>query len=503
MTKMRSRVAAGHRATAHAAAEILDLGGTACDAALGGMLAACVAEPCLASLGGGGFLLYAPPNEAPRAYDFFCQTPGRKVHRPEAFRPILGDFGTTTQEFHIGAGSVATPGVVAGLLTIHRAESKLPLRAVVEPARRLAAEGVTVNSFQRYIMSILRPILDSTPAASQLFANTDGERAGEGDRLAFPGLADYLDALQRSDAQDWWNHELWQRVAKSIESTGGHVTSEDLANYRVARLDPLEISLGGARLFSNPPPAMGGALLAAGLLSCLDERGSVYARNTTVLLRAMDRMNRLRDNPARSLEGWGSALIGGWAGWAPELLATRGTTHLSVVDAGGGLAALTLSNGEGSGLVAPGGDFMLNNMLGEEDLQPAGFGRWPENRRLASMMAPSILAAADGTRLALGSGGSNRIRSALLQVIQALLGDGLSPEEAVRRARCHLEGSLLHYEPGAGPDDNSDVGPYARATHAFSDINLFFGGVHVAGIGPNGESIAAADPRRGGATATR
>ena len=101
-------IAAGHRATADAAAEILEDGGTAFDAAIAALAAACVAEPVLASLGGGGFLLARDVAGRTSLFDFFPQPPRQR--RPPGdvdFRPITADFGPATQVFHIGMGTVA------------------------------------------------------------------------------------------------------------------------------------------------------------------------------------------------------------------------------------------------------------------------------------------------------------------------------------------------------------------------------------------------------------
>ena len=106
--------------------------------------------------------------------------------------------------------------------------------------------------------------------------------------------------------------------------------------------------------------------------------------------------------------------------------AYRGTTHISVIDRDGNAASASLSNGEGNGSIVGNFGFMLNNMLGEEDLTPEGLGNWREGVRLSSMMAPTIILEPDGTVIALGSGGSNRIRTAILQVAVNLLDHGMS-----------------------------------------------------------------------------
>ncbi len=150
-----------------------------------------------------------------------------------------------------------------------------------------------------------------------------------------------------------------------------------------------------------------------------------------------------------------------------------------------------MSNGEGSGYVLLGTGLMLNKMLGEEDINRGGFHRWPVNRRLASMMAPTLVQR-DGQRWLLGSGGSNRIRTALVQVLDFDMG----LEDAVVAPRLHLEGSRLSFEnPADGWPPESERWLQKRFPEAcrWDRRNLYFGGVHA--VGP---SEAAADPRRHG-----
>ena len=131
----RGVVAAGHEITVAAAETMLRNGGNAFDAILAAHLAACVAEPVLSSLGGGGFLLARPQAGEPVVYDFFVQTPRHKRCLPELeFRPIMANFGPTQQQFHIGQGTIATPGAVKGICRIHRELATLPLSEIAAPA---------------------------------------------------------------------------------------------------------------------------------------------------------------------------------------------------------------------------------------------------------------------------------------------------------------------------------------------------------------------------------
>jgi gamma-glutamyltranspeptidase/glutathione hydrolase len=171
------------------------------------------------------------------------------------------------------------------------------------------------------------------------------------------------------------------------------------------------------------------------------------------------------------------------------------TTHISVLDGEGRACSVTCTNGEGSGVVVPGTGIHVNNIMGEQDLNPLGFHRHPAGRRMPSMMAPSVvLDAAGEVELVLGSAGSNRIRSALLQTIVGVVDHGLSASEAVRAPRVHYEEGAVYAEPGIPLRALAAPG---REVIAFHALNLFFGGVQAVQR-RDGELLGAGDPRRGG-----
>ena len=168
-----------------------------------------------------------------------------------------------------------------------------------------------------------------------------------------------------------------------------------------------------------------------------------------------------------------------------------------MIDAAGNIAALTTSNGEGCGHMLDDTGFMLNNMLGEEDLCPNGFHRWQPDCRLTSMMSPSLLQTADGTATALGSGGSNRIRSAILQVLLRLVDEDLELEEAIIRPRIHYENGLLSMESGFDAPVYRELDRKFNEIKCWPDLNLYFGGVHAVRRERN-IFTCYGDPRRGG-----
>jgi gamma-glutamyltranspeptidase/glutathione hydrolase len=505
----RGAIAAGHPATAEAAAQTLRDGGNAFDAVVAAHWCACVAEPVLTSLGGGGFLLARPAGSTSRVYDFFAQTP--KHRQPPAdidFHPIHADFGTTLQEFHIGYGAAATPGTVRGLFEIHRDLCTLPMTALLEPAIDLARRGVQITALQAYIFDVVKPIYLATPGAAQQFASrTQPDRLlGDGETMYLPELAETLETLGREGEQLFYEGDIADMVDAACRSGGGHLRREDFSAYRVSKRKPLVIGYRDSQLHINPPPSSGGLLVgfALKLLERLaadglaaDTPGAIATLAETMQCTnearlesvASDSFDRELLEPAY-IEDYLRRIQG-------RARAYRGTTHISVVDAHGNLAALTTSNGEGCGHMVGDTGIMLNNMLGEEDLNPHGFQHWPVNQRMTSMMAPGMLQLDDGSCIALGSGGSNRIRSAILQVVSAIVDSGLSLEAAIQRPRVHYENGLLNVEGGFDGAVVSTLHTLFDQVKSWPDRNLFFGGVHAVAQGHSGFD-ACGDPRRGG-----
>jgi gamma-glutamyltranspeptidase/glutathione hydrolase len=465
---------------------------------------ACVAEPVLTSLGGGGFLTARDATGGTRVYDFFVQTPRRKRPQDEIeLYPVVADFGTAQQEFHIGLGALATPGTVRGLFDIHRELGTLPMRRIVEPAIAAARDGVPLNRLQAYVFSVVAPIYLATPEARALYASPKDPRRlhGEGEVLRQSELADALELLAIEGDRLFYEGEMGQSLLGLCADQGGQLGAADLTSYRTVIRDPLQRDYRDARLQLNPPPSSGGLLIAfaLALLEQEDLGAGPFGGEGHLLrlARAMEQTNLARDSgPADE-----ALLRDDWVGRHRRALLgrptrSRGTTHISVIDASGNAASLTLSNGEGCGHVLPGTGIMLNNMLGEEDLNPEGFHRWREDVRVASMMAPTLAEQA-GRLIALGSGGSNRLRTAILQTLSNLIDFGLSPAAAVEAPRIHLERGKLSIEPGLPPETVRRLIDHWPSHQLWDDLNLFFGGTHTV-VYDGRRFTGAGDPRRGG-----
>jgi len=507
MKEHKGVVAAGHKVTVEAAVEVLREGGNAFDAAIAGMATATVPEFVFSSIGGGGFVMARPANgKTPICYDFFAQTPLVKRSEDELeFYGIDADFGPATQEFHIGAGSSAVPGLIPGFFAIHEDLGSLPMQRLVEPAILAAREGVTVTDLHAYLYTIVSPILTASPSVKAYFAPGDKLLAA-GDIYKNAAVADTLDCLAREGLRLFTEGEVAQAIAAQSRDLGGHLTQEDVRGYKVERRTPLIWDYRGHQLLLNPAPAASGALIAFGLAlleKLLPEGG---APDPALLARVMEQTNAVREACGGALETivQDATIAAHLEAMAKHTPATRGTTHISVIDAAGNAASCTITNGEGNGHMVKGCGFMLNNMLGEEDINPDGFHLWAPGTRLSSMMAPSIALSPDGTLTALGSGGSNRIRTAILQVAINLFDREIGLDEAVKTSRLHVErdGTLSYEEAPWGIAFNDDervslLEAYPEA-HGWPEENLFFGGVHTARRRGDGSFEGAGDPRREG-----
>ena len=482
-------IAAGHPLTAQAGVDVLRQGGNAVDAAVAAMLTSWVAEPLLSGPGAGGYMLVAGAGEEPALLDFFVSSPGYGA-RPEERSPLVPvevDFsGDARQVFHVGAASCGAFGTPAGVDAAIRRWGSVALSDLAAPAAALAREGVVVNAHQAEVVHLLEAILRSTPLASELFA-PGGRLLNEGDLFRSPELGDTIERIGADGAGPFYEGDVAKAVVACVAEGGGSLTSEDLRLYEALVREPVSVGYRGREVLTNPPPSAGGILIAYAL-GCLDARPA--PPELEAIVKVMEDAQSVRT--PEFLAGLGVP------GFADGFLANRlgSTTHISVIDGDGRACAVTCTNGEGSGIVVPQTGIHLNNIMGEEDLSPLGFHNAPPGRRMPSMMAPTIVMCADGVEIALGSSGSNRIRSALLQTIVGVVDHGLDAAAAVAAPRVHFEDGVIYSEPGVPV---ALLGSNPHEILNFRAPSMFFGGVQaVCRDVESGRLAGAGDPRRGG-----
>jgi gamma-glutamyltranspeptidase/glutathione hydrolase len=472
---MSGVVAAGHPESAAAGATALREGGNAVDAAVAAMLASFAVESPLTGLGAGGFMMVHRGGET-TLLDFFVAAPGLDGGpRTEELAPVDVVFDAeTVQTFYVGPVSCGVPGTPAGVDEALRRFGSMPLGELAAPAIRLAREGAPVNHEQAYILEILAPIHERLPGTRELYA-PEGRTLREAETFRFPELAEALERLVVEGVAPFYRGEVAAALSDFVIERGGTLGRGDLAAYAAIERAPVRARFRDTEVLTNPPPSAGGTLIAY----ALDVLQSLGPRSgPEQLVAAMDAANAHRGD-----------LLGS-------------TTHISAIDSDGMCAAVTCSNGSGSGVLVPGTGVILNNMLGEEDLNPGGFHTIEAGRRVPSMMAPTVVLRDGEVVLAVGSAGSNRIRSAILQTVVRVVEQGMGPGEAIAAPRLHSEGGLVQAEPGI---DEAALGRLEARGVAIArrpEINLFFGGVQAVARDPaTGEMSGGGDPRRGGAVA--
>ena len=507
MSTHKGLISTGSKEATEAAADVLKLGGNAFDAAISAVMTSMTSEVNLTSMAGGGSMLAYKNGEEPILFDFFVDAPylGNKTNF-EFYKTDI-NFGDTIQSFHIGKGSIAVPGNVKGLLHVHRKLGKLPFKVISEPAIDIAKNGVKLSKSQSYITSLLEGILQTSDASKKLFFR-DNKLISEGDIFKNEDLAEFIQWISEEGDRPFYEGEIGRKMIEYL-GDDGIVSQKDLLSYKVVEREPLKQIINNKIFYTNPSPSVGGTLIIF-LLKLLYKVSDTYSFNHELLVYLMaattnarfeyfrDPNNEYQLNQILSEETintYSEAINKNILNNIDRFKDNRfgATTHVSILDKDGNAASITTTNGESCGHVLPGTGIILNNMLGEEDLNPLGFHNWKKSKRLSTLISPSVVINKEGhVDLVLGSAGSNRIRSAIVQVILNYLINNMSLENAVFSPRLHLEDHELHFEPGINfsseilNNDNINI-------NAFSDINLFFGGVNAVS---NKEAVA--DPRRGG-----
>lgn len=533
LTGTRGAVAAGHELTARSAIEVLEAGGNAIDAAIAAAAMSCLSEPVLSSPGAGGFALVHRPGKEPKVIDFFAHTP--KEHRTTlpngGMSKITAYYGTTTGEYLIGPGSTATPGFIPGIMALASLGASKDFKELFAPTITAARKGIAVDVFQAHIFQVVREILNTTESSQKVFA-PNGPLLEAGELFKNPGLAETFELIASGP-------QGIAEVNRAIIKTqnNGNLTQEDIDGYVAHIRDPLVIDVSGNQVFLNPLPAAGGLYIANTL------RHLANIETTQSAPRSSPRGSEIADSDTAGSAGssgsagggGGSVADGGtrgpWAQPSIEAIAqalaateqdrivsggelhkladmsevTRGTTHFSVADGHGSIVSITLSIGEGNGQIVGDYGFMLNNMLGEADVNPHGPLGWPTDTRLSSMMCPTLVAHRDGTRSGFGTGGSSRIRSVIAQIVMRLAA-GADLTDAIEAPRLHIENGAFDIESHARLVDNAAVEKlceeYVNDHRVWDVSNMFFGGINAVSQLSDSTLVAIGDPRRAGRALT-
>jgi gamma-glutamyltranspeptidase/glutathione hydrolase len=494
--KRRLGIAAGNQLGAEAAATVALSGGNAVDACLSSAIAAWVSEPFFASLAGSGFVAVRTPDGAVEIIDGNSAMPHTVPDEPgqgweRAFLPNYAD-GIYVG---VGPGSVAVPGVLAAIHRAWERHGQIEWAALFETSISAARDGILFPKTSAYYLSAtFDEVWSIYPQSRQLFAPS-GEPLAEGAPFVQNDLADALQMVADNGPDVFYSGELGKQIVDRLQQEGGFLQLSDFEVYEALVRRPVETDAFGWRIEANPPPSVGGATLTHMLALLAEADMADPVKRLTAIVEAQGvsmgyRRERYGD-PSSVALGLEEALE------KLKLRAPRSssTTHTSSADSEGFVCAITESNGYGSGLMVHG--ILLNDTLGEEELNPLGIHRLPPGSRCHSNMTPTVASGPDRT-VGLGSPGADRIVSAIAQTLLRLAVDGETLGDAVAGPRAYLDlrdqGETLCYEPHL-PGDLLGYIP-----RPYEEIHMFFGGVQAAAVDREGNVDAVHDPRRSGAS---
>jgi gamma-glutamyltranspeptidase/glutathione hydrolase len=496
--------------SADAGAAIADAGGNAVDAAVAGVLVSMCTDPGVIAPGASGFVTIWPADGEPVVIDAYSEMPGRGLPAERIGRggkEVWLEYGGGTHTI-VGPGSVAVPGALAGFALAIERYGEMSWKDNLQPAIDATTRGFRISGASaEYLAYAHELVFGWQPDSSAIVHHADGTPIGEGDTITMPDLAATLSALAEEGPDLLYKGELGRKIAAAVLEGDGILTERDLAEYRPILRDPISVDLDEWVVATNPPPAVGGACLAAMLLLAEDHEFTEWSSaELQALVRVQRavlayRRNRLdpqeSDRTAEAAALLDMARVGDLGG----IMSAPSTVHTSAVDSDGNACSVTVSAGYGSGMMTPGTGFWLNNSLGEVELHPEGFHGLPAGTRLVSNMAPTIARSANGSVLAIGSPGADRITTAISSVLLNFIHLGMSLRDAVAYPRLHTEvfGGVptIAHEPGLKVRAFDDL-----EVRRFPDLSMYFGGVPAALWDPVAGHFEAADPRRTGGTAT-
>lgn len=499
----RVAVATTSRLAADAAREIADLGGNAVDCALAAALVSMNTEPGICALSGGAYVSIWAPGESPVTIDGNVAIPGIAARIPvsaASIEKVALEYGGGVTTL-VGAGSVGVPGAPAAAARAAERYGVLPWATVLGPAIRAARDGFPLPAACHYYLQYSgNAIFGRSTDGRTALHDDNGKLQRTGSTIRVPHLADTLELLARKGVDSFYRGEIAAAICRHVEDHGGRLTAADLEAYRPVERPALRVAMGDWSIATNPPPAIGGAVLAAMLTTFAQT--PVIAWDTKSVGRLIDvqsaclsyRRDRLdlAENLDDAIAGLLAAAVDGRL-----VSASASTVHTSAVDAGGLACAITASSGYGSGEMPAGTGLWLNNCLGEIELNRRGPDAGPPGARLPSNMAPTVARNRDRV-LAVGSPGADRITTAIHQFLVNFLQLGLSVDAAVAAPRLHVvvgaERASLRAEPGLPL-------PATKLPVQVADaLNMYFGGVGAACYDPELGFEVAADPRREGGT---
>lgn len=514
-------------------ADVLREGGNAVDASVAMAFAMAVTLPRAGNIGGDGYMLvHLADGQRAVAIDYRSMAPALAT-----LDAYVGEDGSL-QGHAAGIRAAGVPGTVAGLALAHGKYGRLPWKRLLQPAIRLAADGMVLSRDEAFALEWGRERLARSAAGAKVFLHPDGSALRAGERLVQADLAWSLRQIAEHGADAFYRGAIAERLDAGMRAHGGLLRKEDLAAYRAIEREPLRSGYRGQELLTMPPSSGGGPGIAM-TLNILEQfdlaaMGAGSADALHVLAEATklawrDRQAHANDPAAARvpLAGFVSKAYGQsraqqismtharpaaevaagdiWAHEGPD------TTHFSVVDGAGNAVSTTYTIGAdfGSGVMIEGTGFLLGNLIGNFSLQAqldaARDGREPPANALrpgsrpVSSMAPTMLLRDGRPWLVTGSPGGNTIPGTIVQMVVNVVDFGMNIAEATAFPRIHQHVTTrgeLDIERGFSPDTLRILRARGHAPESGQTI-----GSTQTLLLESGRIEGAADPRRPGAAA--
>jgi gamma-glutamyltranspeptidase / glutathione hydrolase len=437
-------VATQSRKAAEIGAEVLKAGGDCVDAVIATTFALGVLEPWMSGVGGGGaMVLYRAREDKYEVIDYGMRAPDSL--RAEDY-PLTGHGAASDifpwprvkddRNLH-GPGSIAVPGVVAGMEEAHRRHARMKWQDLLAPSVKLAGEGLLVDWWTTLMVASSAADLRRYPASAEAYL-VDGlppnPQWGIRSQVRLPQdrLKAMLSYLAAQGPRDFYQGDLARSIAADIKASGGALSVEDLAAFRAHLREPLVIPYRGGNVYATPE-LTAGPTLAHTLRLLQNElkpaKSGPDAAAYTAYAQALQSAYRER------LEGMGDA--DGRRALGAEHLAPSCTTHFSAVDRDGNMAAVTqtLLSTFGSKFVTPQTGITMNNGIMWFDPTPGTPNSLQGGKRCLTNYTPVLAQAADGRRLAAGASGGRRILPAVTQMLSFVMDYGMDLDAAIHAPR--------------------------------------------------------------------
>jgi len=489
--------------------EIASSGGNAVDAAVGSALDLIVSNILMTSIAGGGFATVRIPDGTVETIDFFDCMPGKGLDMQDIRKTIKPvkiylEYGTGIDVL-IGHATAGVPGNIKGLELLLKRYGTMPLKEVLQPAIKHAKEGTKISKSMGYWLDLSSKKLHwHTDYCKKLLSTPIGEILDAGYLLKQHDLCKTLEMIAQYGSDVVYKGEIADAIVKEMKSNGGLITHEDLKTYEAIVRKPIETIYRGKKVYTNPPPSVGGATLIEllNIISNIKLENKLTPDIAITLGKAIrlalhDKFTRYLDietneEVSKELLSLEYALK-----CYKKIQPSANTTHLSCADNSGYGVSITMSMGYGSGVAIPNTGIIMDNALGEMELNPKGYLNATPGQRLISGMAPSIIYdELNNDMLVLGTPGASRIAPCLMQVISNIVDYKMDLCSAVSASRLHFEDNKFAYESGI--ELNSNLLDSNVEICSFDDLNMFFGGSQCVRIKDNVPPEAASDPRRDG-----